>query len=140
MEEIGKVIEIRGETVKIEITPSGGCSNCSQANICNPFGQNKKVIELKNTINAQIGDFVKIEIKEKDRILSLSLLFGVPIVLFVSGVIIGQTISGDKLSAILGGAGFVFAFLLVKIINNYLEKKGKDLAVIKEKIHHESTK
>ena len=140
MEEIGKVIEIIGETAKIEITPSGGCSHCSQANICNPFGSNKKIIELKNIINAQIGDSVKIEIKEKDRILSLSLLFGVPIVLFVSGVIIGQTISGDKLSAILGGAGFVFAFLLVKIINNYLEKKGKDLAVIKEKIHHESTK
>jgi sigma-E factor negative regulatory protein RseC len=134
MEEIGKVIEIIGDSLKIEITPSGGCSQCSQVNVCNPFGQNKKVIELENTINAQVGDSIRLEIKEKNRILSLALLFGLPTVLFVVGVIIGQIVGGDKISAILGGVGLLLAFLILIIINRYLIKKGKNLVCIKEKI------
>lgn len=134
MEEIGKVIEIIGDLVKIEITPSGSCSQCSQVNICNPFGQNKKVIELKNTIEAQVGDSVRLEIKEKNRILSLSLLLGLPTVLFVIGIFIGQIVGGDEISAILGGVGLLLAFLILLIINRYLIIKRKNLVWIKEKI------
>ncbi|MCX7785163.1 MAG: SoxR reducing system RseC family protein [candidate division WOR-3 bacterium] len=134
MEEIGKIIEIEGTTAKIEITPSGGCAHCTQANICNPLGKNKKVIELQNNLNAQVGDWVKIEIKEKHRVLSLSLVLGLPVVLFLIGVFFGRKISSEKFSAILGGVGLGLGFLVVKIINNYLIKKGKSLATIKEKI------
>ncbi len=134
MEEIGKVIEIKETIAKIEITPSEGCAHCSQANICNPLGRNKKVIELNNNIQAQVGDWVKIEIKEKHRILSLLLVLGVPVMLFVVGVFLGGRLRNDKSSAILAGVGLFLGFLVVKIINNYLTKKGKSLAYIKEKI------
>lgn len=134
MEEIGKVIELIGEKVKIEITPAKACCHCSQVNICNPFGQNKKVIELKNTINAKVGDSVVLEIKEKNRILALSLLFGLPTVLFVAGIIIGQFIDGDKISAIFGGVGLLIAFLILMIINRYLISKEKSLVCIKRRL------
>jgi len=134
MEEIGKVIELSSDNAKIEITPSEGCSHCQQANVCNPFGPNKKVIELRNAVNAQVGDSVRIEIPEKNRVLSILIVLGIPIFLFMIGIIIGQIISGDQLSAILGGVGLVLAFVIVKLINNYLAKKEKVLVVIKEKI------
>lgn len=137
MEETGKIVELNGNRAKIEINTSGGCAQCGQAHVCNPLGQNKKVIELKNTINAQVGDWVKIEIKEKNRIVSILVVFGIPIFLFLIGVIIGHQISGDKMSAILGGLGLILAFLIAKIINNYLIKKDRDLAVIKEKVNPE---
>ena len=137
MEEIGKIIEITNNKAKIEINPSGGCSHCAQAHICNPLGKDKKVVELKNTINAQVGDWVKIEIKEKNRVVSILVVLGLPIFLFLIGVIIGHQISGDKMSAILGGLGLILAFLIAKIINNYLIKNDRDLAVIKEKVHPE---
>jgi sigma-E factor negative regulatory protein RseC len=134
MEEIGKIIEQKDQEVKIEITPVGGCAHCSQSNICNPFGQNKKVIELKNTINAQIGDWVKIEITEKNRIASVLIILGIPIIFFLIGIIIGHEISGDKMSAILAGLGLIIAFTIVKFINNYWLRKNKEFAIIKEKI------
>lgn len=132
MQEIGKIIAIIGDTAKIEITPSGGCAHCAQFNLCNPLGQNKKVIELKNTINAQVGDIVKIEIGEKSRALSIALVFGLPVLLLIVGLVIGNFLSNEKLSALLGGCGLVLAMCLLKIIDNRLKKKGKHLAIIKE--------
>jgi len=69
MEEVGKITELIGTKAKIEITPSSLCGKCAQEKVCNPFGQNKKLIELNNTVNGQIGDLVKIEIKRKARFL-----------------------------------------------------------------------
>lgn len=134
MDEIGKIIELKDDIAVIEITPSSGCSRCAQVNICNPFGKNKKVIELPNVINGQINDWVKIEIKEKNRVLSILLVFGLPILLFLIGVFIGTKTAGDNAGAILGGIGLILAFVIIKIINNYLNRKNKNLACIKEKI------
>lgn len=134
MEETGRIIEINNNIAKIEITPTSACANCGQKSVCHGFGEKKKVIELSNNINTQVGDWVKIEIKEKNRILSTLLVLGLPIILFIIGVIIGSQISGDKLSVILGGTGLVLAYIILKIVNNYLVRKGKTLASIKEKI------
>lgn len=136
MEEVGRIVELVGSKVKIEITPSSICGNCTQAKVCNPFGQNKKLIELNNTVNGQINDLVKIEIKEKNQVMSTSLVFGLPTLLFVIGVIFGQKAGGDKLAAIFAGAGLVIAFIIIKIVNNVLIKKGTDLVKIKENLHH----
>ena len=113
------------------------CGNCTQEKICNPFGSNKKVIELNNTINGHIGDIVIIEIIEKNRFLTTLLVFGLPTLLFVIGVICGQKIGGDKLAAIFAGAGLLIAFIIIKIVNNVLIKKGTDLVKIKENIHQQ---
>lgn len=134
MEEIGKIIELKDNIALIEITPTSACSHCGQANLCNPSGKNKKVIELPNKINAQVGDWVKVETKEKNRILSMLLVLGLPIILFVIGVFIGAHISGETLSAIMGGVGLLLAFIIVKIVNNYLVRNKKNLATIKEKV------
>ncbi|MBS4015771.1 MAG: SoxR reducing system RseC family protein [Candidatus Latescibacteria bacterium] len=134
MEEVGKIIELVNDKARIEITPSGGCNHCTQAHICNPFGKNKKIIELPNSINAQVNDLVKIEIKDKNRFLSILLVLGLPILLFLIGIIIGNRISGDALAALFGGIGLLLAFIIVKIVNNYLLRTNKNLACIKEKI------
>ncbi|MEO0083356.1 MAG: SoxR reducing system RseC family protein [candidate division WOR-3 bacterium] len=132
MQEIGKIIEIIGDIAKIEITPSGGCAHCAQFNLCHPWGQNKKVIELKNTINGQIGDTVKIEIKENARLLSIGLVFGLPTILFITGLVIGNFLKNEKLGAVFGGCGLVLAVILLKIIDNLLKKKDPNIVVIKE--------
>ncbi len=134
MEEVGKIVGLVGNKAQIEITPSAICGNCSQKNVCNPFSQNKKLIELNNTIHGQIGDLVKIEIKEKNRILTILLIFGLPALLFVVGVIIGQRIGGDKFAAIFAGVGLIVSYGIIKIINNRITNKGIALAKIKEKI------
>jgi len=134
MEETGKIIELIGTKAKIEITPSSLCGKCAQEKVCNPFGQNKKLIELNNTVNGQINDLVKIEIRAKSQVLTILLVFGLPALLFVIGVIIGQKIGGDKLATIFAGIGLIIAYVIVKIINNRIANKGNELARIIEKI------
>ncbi len=134
MEETGKVIDLINDKVKIEITSSRVCTHCSQSNICNPFGPNKKIVELKNSVDAQIGDTVKIEITEKTRFVSILIVFGIPVLCFLIGIFIGYQIAGDNLSAILGGVGLIIAFVIVKLINNYWLKNKPAVAKIKEKV------
>jgi positive regulator of sigma E activity len=134
MEEVGRIIELVNDKARIEITPSGACNHCAQAHICNPFGKNKKIIELPNSINAQVNDLVKIEIRDKDRFLSILLVLGLPILMFLAGIIIGNKIYGDSAAAILGGIGLLLAFIIIKVVNNYLLRTNKNLACIKEKI------
>ncbi|MCX8014443.1 MAG: SoxR reducing system RseC family protein [candidate division WOR-3 bacterium] len=138
MQEIGKIIEITGDIARIEITPSGGCVHCSQFKLCNPFGENKKVIELKNTLDAKIGDTVKIEIPEKAQALSIGLVFGLPVVLFMLGLVIGNYYRNEKLGAIFGGCGFALAIGILKIVDNRLRKKGAHLAKLKEIVKEEN--
>lgn len=137
MEEIGKIIELIGNKAKIEIATSSTCGHCGQKSVCHSFGENKKIIELNNDINAQVDDWVKIDIKGKNQVLSILLVLGLPILLFLIGVFIGYYISGDKLAAILGGAGLLLAFTILKLINNYLISTNKSLASIKEKVNPE---
>lgn len=134
MEEIGKIIELKDNIAVIEITPTDGCARCSQVNICHPAGKSKKTIELPNTINAQVNDWVKIEISEKHRALAIFLVLGLPILLLLSGVLVASYFKTDLLVFMGGTIGLLIGFIIVKIINNSLARKGKNLAYLKEKI------
>ena len=134
MEENGKVIELLANEAKVEVMPSAICSHCGSADACGSLGAKTKVVLAKNPIGAKLGDLVKIEIKEKNRLASILLLFGLPITLLLVGIIIGEVISGDKLAAILGGSGLVIAFIIVKIIDRLAGRKDNFLPTIIEKI------
>ncbi len=134
MEENGKVIEVLANEVKVEVMPSAICSHCGSADTCGSLGSKTKVVLAKNLIGAKVGDIVKLELKEKARATSILLVFGLPISLLLVGIIIGEVISGDKLAAILGGAGLVIAFIIVKMIDRLVGRKENFLPTIVEKI------
>lgn len=134
MEENGKIIELTASGAKVCVTPSQVCGSCAQAKACATIGSKMKIILVNNPINAQVGDWVKIELKEKARTTSILLVFGLPILLLLIGVITGEVIGGDKLAAFLGGGGLIVAFIIVKIIDNYLTRKVNFLPTIIEKI------
>jgi sigma-E factor negative regulatory protein RseC len=134
MEENGKVVEVLASEARVEVVPSAICGHCSAAEACGAFGSKTKVVLAKNPIGAKIGDLVKLETKEKNRLTSISLVFGLPIVLLLIGIILGEIISGDKLAAFLGGIGLVIAFIIAKIIDRWVGKKATFLPTIIEKI------
>jgi len=134
VEDNGKIIELTAEGAKVEIVPRPICGACAVANACAAIGLKTKIVLAKNPIAAQVGDLVKLETKEKNRTLSILLVFGLPIVFLLVGIIIGEIIAGDKLAAILGGGGLLLAFLIAKIIDTHLAKKGTFLPMIIEKI------
>jgi|UniRef100_A0A7C6A9C4 sigma-E factor negative regulatory protein RseC len=134
MEENGKVIELTENGAKVCVTPSQVCGSCVQAKACATIGAKTKIILANNPINAQVGDWVKIELKEKSRTTSILLVFGLPILALLFGIIVGEIVAGDKMATIFGGSGLIIALIVVKIVDNHLSQKANFLPTIIEKI------
>ncbi|MEO0131992.1 MAG: SoxR reducing system RseC family protein [candidate division WOR-3 bacterium] len=130
MIEKGKVIKVSEGKITVAIMTTSDCAHCSKTHICNLFGENKRIIELYKTIPVREGNEVVIEISHKYQLLSIFLIFCVPVILFVIGVVWGAILQNELFSLIFGGVGFILGFTIVKLINNYLSKINSKIAKI----------
>lgn len=100
MEGIGKVKELKGEYAILIADPQNSCSSCSLSNICNSnasyekdvieniFSKTNKIIVL-NPIGAKPNEIVKFEYDEKVVNRGIFIVFGIPILFAISGLILG---------------------------------------------------
>jgi positive regulator of sigma E activity len=118
MKETGKVIEVRNQKAIIAISFTGACVHCAQANICNWTGEKERVIEVLDNLGVKPGDTVIVETKDAYRIVAIGLIFCVPIILAIVGMVIGYYIlSKGFLSIILASIGFVGALGVAKLVD-----------------------
>jgi len=137
MREKGEVLEINGEIAQVRMTMGDKCKSC---NICTAFGENSKILEAKNTIDAQIGDTVLVEVNPKMVVGHSFLVFIVPIILLLSGYFIGYnlswpgSISNDARGIIGAILFFLLSFVIIKMYNNKFNRSGRISAQVIEKI------
>ncbi|MEG1547165.1 MAG: SoxR reducing system RseC family protein [Clostridia bacterium] len=109
MKQTGKVIETRGEIAIVRFCRSDACGHC---NACFAIGSREADIEIENVLGAAAGDTVVIELHGGSVLRASLLMYGIPIVALICGVVLGS-IWGD-LYAALGGvlfaAGTFFIF------------------------------
>jgi sigma-E factor negative regulatory protein RseC len=74
---------------------SGTCESCSSKDNCGTSHSNKKemVIAVKNTLNVQKGDQVVIGVDSKSLLVVTFLLYVFPVILLISGALIGNSIA-----------------------------------------------
>lgn len=91
MKGTGTVIAIRGEYIEVQAPRESECSSCGLKDSCanNSLKEGQK-IWVKNTIGAEVGDYVEFEFKESDLNRGLFIVYGIPLVFIVIGVIIGS--------------------------------------------------
>lgn len=120
MIEVGKVVEIKGDTVKVELESKERCSGCSMVNFCHLTGEGNRYIEAEKIPDTKLGDKVKVEIRAARLLTGTTLLFLIPAAAFIVGAAVGQILmEGIVFSLILG-----FLFLaLVFFILHLLDKK-----------------
>ncbi len=123
MREKGKVVEMADFIAKISLEPSEACKDCPSCNFCRPSGSTR-IIEVENRIGAQVGDEVFIEISHKKSLIAILLLFGVPVLLGLIGLVVGAHYS-EGYSVFLGISGFVLGLILAKVINNIFRRTHK---------------
>jgi positive regulator of sigma E activity len=133
MQEIGKVIETTHYSARVLLQSCETCKTCSASYLCRPSG-NDRIIEAENSIDAHIGDEVCIEISTKMGFLALFLLFGLPVILGVTGLFIGSQYS-DTHSLMYGIVGLACGLIIAKIANNILSKNQKLLPRIIKIVH-----
>jgi len=121
VKEKGEIIESRGFDAKVCIEPSEACKHCAASHLCRQDGESR-VIEVENKVGAHVGDEVYIEISATIGFVAFFLLFGLPVILGLIGVVFGSRYN-DTYAIFLGVAGFALGLIIAKVINNIVSKK-----------------
>ena len=103
---VGTVTELNGNKAKVVFTRSKACGDC---HACVSFGSDQAETELANTLGAKVGDRV---------------MYGIPLVALLAGVLIGSFIS-DLFTAVFGIGAAVIAFLIIRLFEPKFKKMGK---------------
>jgi len=111
IEENALVLGIDNNTATLEIVRSAPCGICGQTRGCGIslwgkiFRHKSSIFKAINNINVRIGDIVVVGIEEKAVLFSSMMVYGLPLITMLIGVLIANALSpassGD-LYAVLG--------------------------------------
>jgi len=131
MNEIGKVVAVKGDRADVEVSAKSTCKGCSAAGICNWTGDNTKRVIARNVAGIQPGNYGVLETKEQSRALSSLIVFGLPILLMLAGVLIGGLlVKKDLWAGISSGIGLLLGLGIVKLFDIAARRSGKSLPVL----------
>lgn len=123
MTERGVVIKIKKNKATVQFERKSTCDSCK---MCAVSKDSMKVeIVIENQLNANIGDFVQVEMGEKFVLTAALIVYIIPLVLVAIGLGIGSVINelAQIILSLAGlGLGFIIAFLLDKFVIR--KKKG----------------
>jgi positive regulator of sigma E activity len=131
MRETGKVVSTRNDRAEVEVAARGECEHCTAAGICNWTGTSLRKVLAVNRVGAVAGDVVELETVEGTGAKSNLMVFGIPVLLMLAGVLVGGlALRKDLWSGILSGVGLVVGLGIVKIIDIAVNRSGRSLPVI----------
>lgn len=147
IEEIGTVVELKGKRVAVVMcTKSSLCENCATNGNC-ALGDdgNTRLIEVQNSLAAEVGEQVRIATTTKSFLQSSFLLYIVPLIALVIGAVAGMLVGEsvptgldpNLLSAIFGVFFMSGSFLILRVGSSVLNKESympKITEIIKEKL------
>ncbi len=87
MEELGKVISVKGSKAKVLINRHAACGECGACQI----GKEKMTMETlaDNKINAKPGDDVMVYMKFINVMVATGIAYGIPFLFFIVGILVG---------------------------------------------------
>jgi sigma-E factor negative regulatory protein RseC len=121
--DTAKVVSVKENNTKIIIMESGGCGGGGGCSGCHGCGTS--VIDAINTIGAKIGQDVKVEFKSAMYLKSAALVYGLPLVLFIIGVVLGislfeesgLSVSGELIGAAFGTVLWIVSYFIIRFID-----------------------
>lgn len=107
MKQTGLVLAVSGKKATVRFKRSDACGHC---NACFRLGGNEADIEIDNTLGAQPGDTVSIELHGKSVFKASVIVYGIPLLALIAGAALGS-VWGElyaALAAVLFSAGSFF--------------------------------
>ena len=94
MSEKGLVTRVSEKTMSVKMFPLTSCGECKA---CDAHRNSAMTIEIDNSCNASVGDYVAVDMKE--TILAGSVIFyGIPLLTFVIGIFLSWSITPGLVS------------------------------------------
>lgn len=119
----GLVYEIKDDLAVVKIHRKEACGECRAC--LTGMAENEMDIEAKNLCDAEIGDWVELELQENVFFRAVIIMYGLPFLGFVAGIVLGYYGIGALLpglspvvpSLILGVLGIVAVMLWIRSQN-----------------------
>lgn len=138
MNKIGVITEVKGDEAIVMIAKAQSCGNCGCGKLTRKDGEmcqdDKQYVKVKNTINGEIGDPVNIEFNTGKMISTSILLYLLPLIMMIVGILIANNIQGNNPSDLVSfGAGIASLIVSYIILNAFDKSKGnKELITVTE--------
>ncbi len=126
--ECGTVIDVQNNYAILEIMQQDTCASCAAHEVCAALGGGKKQISVINSLNAKKGDEVEICISDRGSLISALIVYVLPILLLLAGMVCGSIFlqnglfSSDGAMAVGGTSSILIAFGIIKLINPIIKK------------------
>ncbi len=145
MEEIGVIKQVKGIMAIVIVQKKGACEGCAASGVCSP-SESGMEIEALNPVGAKERQTVKVSIKPQAYLKGTLIVYGLPLVAFIAGAILGKNIgetylknmNSDVVSVIIGFAALASGFLIVKAWSKKTETNIEYKPVIEEILDTES--
>lgn len=142
IEEIGTVVETRGNLALVRTERGGACAGCGSANFCHMVeGEKEAVVEAENRLHAAVGQKVRVAIPVTTFLAGTLFLYMFPLVgLFLGmacGFFIARRLPGadhDLLAAVGSLAGLSLFLLIQRLLNNRFRRNSRFRPVISHMI------
>lgn len=131
MDLLGVVSKIDGDEAEVQIKRVSGCGgNCDHCGgSCESAFHGLKV---KNTIDAKIGETVKIEFKESESMKASLIIYLIPLAGFLIGLLGAFLMNMSEMNALLAAViGLLIGFFVIHLSDKRY-KKNNILATIKK--------
>ncbi len=119
MAETGKVVKVIGDEIEIEIVRLEACSGCHGCDVGKKEHMN---LIAKNLCKAKEGDIVKIDIANRDFLGATFILYGIPLIMLVSGFFIGYY-TADNVGLNKDLVGFFTGIILLLLSYKWIRSK-----------------
>jgi len=140
MQETGRVVKLSAGRAEVEVEARGECEHCSAHGICNWTGNKVRKVLAVNKAGARSGDFVALEVREGSGVKSNLLVFGIPALMMLCGVLVGGLLLSDLWAGILAGVGLLLGAAIVKAVDMSVSRSGKSLPVIVRRLGKDECK
>ena len=130
MEELARVIENRGDNVLVRVIRNSACSKCDKdCGMSDTSHESDEIdVEIANSMGAEKGNFVKIEMGEKSIVLASLIIYLFPLIALIGGYFLGNSIisllgyTTTEVSGIISSISFfALAFILIRMFNFKLQ-------------------
>ncbi len=116
--EEGTINSIKNGMAEIFLTAGYYCGQCSAKIVCKCEDSGKRSITIDNNFGGKEGDKVRISVKGKGILEATFLLYGLPVFLLLSGILIGmQIFHNEYLASLIGLIAAALLFFYVYIFN-----------------------
>lgn len=132
MESIGIVRAKNNNKIFVEFTRESACGESCESCSAKCAESESELFEFPNTLSANIGDVVKIKTRDKSILSYKFLVYGLPLILFMSTITISYYLMSkmfmkniELMSLIMGIISLIISYLIIKGIDHKFQKANK---------------